>query len=293
MKKFIQALVYFSILPFIYLISILPFFVLYFLSDILNLFLSKIFKYRKKVIIENLRNSFPEKNRMELEEISANFYEFLCDLIFETIKLATMSKKDILERCPFDNIEVFNNLFHKNKSIIVVMGHYGNWEWANASMSLSSSYQLNAIYKPLSNPFFDNFFLKVRSRFGTKMVSMNNVLRAFVELKSKLTTTAFLADQTAGPGHSFWITFLNQETTVFPGPEKLAKKYNYPVVFCYVDRYKRGYYKIYSEVLFLNPKETKEGEISLLHTKTLEKLIIKKPALWLWSHRKWKHKREI
>ena len=171
------------------------------------------------------------------------------------------------------------------------MGHYGNWEWAGPSFSLHTNYQLVVIYRPLTNPYFDKMLIRMRTKFGTKITPVNQTLRDMVANRKSVTATAFIADQAATSSNSYWTTFLHQDTAVFNGPEKLAVKFNYPVVYMNIQRTKRGYYDLTPELLFSHPNETKENEILEVFTKRLEKDIINDPVIWLWSHRRWKHKR--
>jgi KDO2-lipid IV(A) lauroyltransferase len=172
------------------------------------------------------------------------------------------------------------------------MGHYGNWELGGAGSS-QHPYQLYVIYRPLSNKLFNDLIIKMRTRLGTKLIPMKETFRQLIATKDdgELSVTAFIADQTASPENSYWTTFLNQDTAVFWGTEVLAAKLNYPVVFLSIDRVKRGYYVMDTELLCENPADTEKGEISEMHTRKLEEIIRNKPELWLWSHRRWKHKK--
>jgi KDO2-lipid IV(A) lauroyltransferase len=185
-----------------------------------------------------------------------------------------------------------DKLYAENQSILIVMGHHGNWEWAGPSFTLNNAYQLVVIYRPLSNVYFERMMSNMRTKFGTRITPVNNTLRDMVANRKEVTATAFIADQTAGAENAYWTTFLHQDTAVFTGPEKLAKKFNYPVVYMNVHRPKRGYYEVTPELLFRTPKDTAEGEISEAFTKRLEKEILLEPATWLWSHRRWKHTRQ-
>ena len=282
-------------LPLLYFISILPFSLFYLLSDILYLLIYKVVGYRKKVVYENLKNSFPEKSHKELKEIEKKFFHYLCDLVLETLKTLTISKKEALRRCAFNEnaIAIFKQLNDEKKSCILVMGHFGNWEWAGSSFSLLNSQQLYVIYHPLSNKYFDKLMYNMRSRFGTKLYAMKDTMREMIRNRHEINATAFIADQTPSPEGAYWTTFLNQDTPVFWGTEKIAQKLNYPVLYATVNRKKRGYYEVNVEYLVKNPKDTNEGEISELHTRKLEKDIIAQPEIWLWSHRRWKYKRTI
>lgn len=188
--------------------------------------------------------------------------------------------------------EVFDSIAEKKQSIVLVMGHLGNWELAGNSFSLLCKQQLYVIYHPLRNKYFDKLIYDMRSRFGTKLIPMRETYREMAANKSNISATAFIADQTPSPEGAYWTTFLNQDTPVFQGTERIARKLNYPVVYACIKRIKRGYYEMHAEVLCENPKDTKDGEISEMHTKRLEKDIIAQPEVWLWSHRRWKHKRQ-
>ena len=247
--------------------------------------------YRKKVVFQNLRNSFPEKSEKEIKLIGKLFYRYLCDLILETLKTISMNKKEMNKRCIIKNISLLKKLYAEKKNIILVMGHYGNWEWGGAAFSLQTDYSLFVIYRPLSNKYFDHLLYKMRTAFGTQLIEMNHTFKEMIRNKQNTNATAFIADQTPPPDHAHWTTFLNQKTPVFKGTELIAKKLNYPIVFINIKRMKRGYYEVYPEMLVENPALTGEGEITELHTKKLEKEIINQPELWLWSHRRWKHKK--
>lgn len=280
-------------LPFIYLISIIPFPLFYGVSDFFFVLLYYIIGYRKKVVYQNLKNSFPEKTHEELKTIERKFYRYLCDLFLETFKTLTISKKEAINRCAFtqQTTDLFNKLNDEKKSCIIVMGHYGNWEWAGNTFSLLLKQQLYVIYHPLTNKQFNNLMYKMRTRFGNKLYAMREVMREMIKNRNEINATAFIADQTPPPEGAYWTTFLNQDTPVFVGTEKIAQKLNYPIVYVTVSRPKRGHYLVNAEILVNEPKSTKEGEISELHTRRLEEDIKKQPEIWLWSHRRWKHKR--
>jgi Kdo2-lipid IVA lauroyltransferase/acyltransferase len=287
-----QAVVFYCVYPVIYLVASLPFKALYFLSDLLCALL-KLSGYRRKVVLNNLRNSFPEKSEKEILAICDRYYQYLCDLILETLKTLRMTEAETLQRCKFVTLPILEELHRENQSFIIVMGHYGNWEWAGPSFTLNTPFQLVVIYRPLSNPHFEKMTSSMRTRHGTKITTVKNTLRDMVANRGKLTATAFIADQTATKKDAYWMTFLNQDTAVFTGPEKLARKFNYPVIYMNVKRERRGYYTVTPELLFRNPAKTVDGEISETFTRRLEKDIIADPTVWLWSHKRWKHKRPV
>lgn len=251
--------------------------------------------YRKEVVFGNLRNSFPGKTEKEIQDIGRAYYKYLCDLFLETFKTLTISKETMLKHCYFNPQakELFDKLADEDKSIILVMGHLGNWEWSGNTVSLQLKQQLYVIYHPISNKYFDWLMYKMRTRFGTKLIAMKDTFREMLENRQELNATAFIADQTPAPESAYWTTFLNQDTPVFKGAELIARKINYPIVYATVKRVNRGYYEIFAEILCEVPKATSEGEISEMHTRRLEQDIIAQPEVWLWSHRRWKHKRPV
>lgn len=273
------------------IVAALPLSILYILSDGLYVLLYYVFGYRLAIVSTNLQNAFPEKSVLERKEIAKRYYRYLADLIVETIKMKSISRKEIKKRMLLINPELIHHYFEENQSIIFVTGHYGNWEWGIPRMSLISDNPSLVIYKPLSNKGFEEIFNRMRTRFGGTMVPMKNTLRKIIEHQNKLHASVFLSDQTpTRNGSDYFIDFLNQPTLVFKGIEKIAQKTNFPIVYCHIDRVKRGYYQAKFTTLAEQPKFTVENEITLLHNKFLEEIIKEKPELWLWSHKRWKHK---
>lgn len=288
-----ETIGYYLALPFLYLISLLPPFALYAFSDFVYFILYFLAGYRRKVVSENLRKSFPEKSEAEIKKITKEFYHYMCDLFLETFKTLTMSRRFSLEHCKFSELskQLFDDYFEQKKSIILVMGHFGNWEWAGNSFSIECKQQLYVIYHPLTNTHFNTLIVNMRTRFKTKLILMSDTFREMLRNRGEINATAFIADQTPPPENAYWTTFLNQDTPIFRGTEIIAKKLNYPVVYGSMRRVKRGYYEMFAETLFENPATSAEGEISEAHTRKLEIEIREQPEIWLWSHRRWKHKR--
>lgn len=288
-----ESVVYFLVIPFIYLLSLLPFPLLYGFSNFVYFILYTVIGYRKDVVLQNLRNSFPEKSELELNKICADFYHYLCDLFLETFKTLTISENEMLKRCKFspDAIKLFEKYANQNQSVILVMGHYGNWEWAGNTFSLVGKHQLYVIYHPLRNKRFNDLMYRMRSRFGSRLIPMKETYKEMLSNRAGLNATAFIADQTPQPNNAYWTTFLNQDTPVFKGVAIISRKLNFPVIYARIVRTKRGYYEIQAELLTESPADLTDDQLSELHTKTLEADIIKQPEIWLWSHRRWKHKR--
>ena len=276
----------------LYLISLLPYFILYLIADVLFFFIYYVAHYRRKVVQQNLANAFPEKTLAERQSIEKKYFRFLADLIMETIKLYTLSEKETIKRVEVrDGALLQNAAYQQGKSIIAAVGHYGNWESGCLRMGLVKERKCIIAYKPLSNPTFNEFFLKLRSRFGAIMVPMKSTLRTVVAHRKEVTLTVLASDQTpAWQEATYFTKFLNQPTAVFLGVEKLAKATDSLVVFCDVRRVKRGYYSCTFVPLFDNPKLTAEYEITNAHVQYLESVIREEPEYWLWSHRRWKFK---
>jgi len=273
----------------------MPFPVLYLFSDFLYFVLYYVIRYRKKVVLQNLRNAFPGKTDKEINRICKGFFHHLCDMMLEVIKLLTISKKSILKHCHFDPVSkaLLEKLAKEDKSIILVMGHIGNWEWAGHPYSLLLKHQLYVLYHPVANKYFDKLMYRIRTKNGTKLIPMNSAYKEMLRHKDELTTTVFIADQTPQPKSAHWTTFLNQETPVFKGTEVIAKKMNFAVVYGRVKKVKRGYYEMSAELLTENPASLPDGQLTEMHTKRLEQDILAQPETWLWSHKRWKHKRPI
>ncbi len=290
-----QTLLYYLALPFLYLISMLPYFIFYGFSDILFFILYFVIGYRKKVVRQNLKNSFPNKTEKELREIEKKFYRFLTDVTLETFRGLTKSKKWMAAHCTMSPKaqKLFDSLYHENKSMLTAMGHFGNWEMAGSSFGILCKQPLYVIYHPISNKYFNQLMIKLRSRFGNIPVSMRDTPRAIVKLKNECSGMCFINDQTPPPENAYWTTFLNQDTPIYTGIEKIAQKTNLPLLYVGVQRVSRGYYTVHAELLAENCAQTKEGELTELHTRRLEKDILAKPETWLWSHKRWKHKRNL
>ena len=276
---------------FIFIFGLIPFFLLYQLSNLFYLFIYQIFGYRKKVIIKNLKNCFPEKNDKEIKKILPAIYMNLTDIIVEGIKAFTMRPTQIVRRHKILNPELLKEYFKSGKSIIAVTGHYCNWEWGSLSASLQTDYKVVGLYKPLSNKWIDSFMRWSRTRCGTAMASISETTSTFKALKDTPTVFLMAADQSPGNKYkdkSYWLNFLGLDTAFLHGPEKHAKANNYTVMYIDVQRKKRGYYTIELSVLADNPSELKDGEITSRFAKKLESVINNQPANWLWSHNRWK-----
>jgi KDO2-lipid IV(A) lauroyltransferase len=212
-------------------------------------------------------------------------------VIVESIKLFSISENELKKRFQIKNSEILDGMYRQNRSVILVGGHYNNWEIAAKGFDLNFKHQAVGIYSPMRDKFFEQKLNESRTEFGVEIVAKAFVPRAFIANRDRVTMTIFGADQS--PTYSkgvHWMRFLNQETAVHVGTEVFAMKYNYPVVFIRIDKLRRGFYEGTIEIIAKNPDTLKKGEITELHTMCLEKVILENPQYWLWSHKRWKRK---
>ena len=278
---------------FIYPLSLLPFPILYLISDVTYMFIYRIFGYRKKVVRLNLRNVFPEKSEAELFVIEKLFYRHFCDLIVESIKNFSISADALSKRMHCVNPELLKDYYEKGRSVIAVTGHYANWEWAGTLFGYYSKHKAMGIYLPLKNKFWDKLMRDSRGKAGTFLVATKDVGNFFNEHKDIPVAAGFIADQSPGnPDKAYWMNFLNQDTAIQFGTEKYANEYNCVVVYGAVKKIKRGFYELKYHTITESPGQLKYGELTALHTRFNEQLIRSAPQYWLWTHKRWKHKRK-
>lgn len=240
----------------------------------------------------NLEHSFPEKSKKEIKTITRKFFRHMGDLTVEIIKMGTMTKRDFRERMVFTNPGLINNYFRRGKSVIVLTMHYNNWEWSSC-VPMFLKHKVLGAYKPLHNSRFDQYLNDIRSQTGSTLISNSQVLRTVIAADKK-NEPVFLwlaADQTPPVFHKFWMLFLNQEALFYPGPATISKKFNHPVFFQKIEKTGRGKYQSSFELLFENPEEKSEAEIMKAFIDKMEQEIKSKPEYYLWSHKRWKHKR--
>jgi KDO2-lipid IV(A) lauroyltransferase len=275
-------------------LSYLPVRILYVLADFLYILLCTILPYRKKVIDHNLLLAFPDKTTQERKQIRKDFYRYFADLLVESIKNLTISEKQLRKRMPLENPEILKQLQALGKPILIVAGHYNNWEWS-CSFPLHQKHTILGVYKQLHNLKFDEFINRNRACMGAELVQNKNILRRILKAeKQKEPVFVWLAgDQTPHLEQNFWFTFLNQEALFYPGPAVISKKFDLPVFFQKTEKTGRGKYKISFELLFENPNLYSEAEIINNYIENMEKVIREKPEYYLWSHRRWKHKRPV
>ena len=278
--------------------ALLPLGVLYVISDFIYWLVYHVAKYRRHVVRRNLVESFPDKGEKEIIRIERDFYHFFADYFVETIKLLHISDRQMRRRIVFHDVEIIDRCFDRGRSILIYAAHFGNWEWLQ-SVTLWSRHNTDSnvvfgnVYRPLKNKWFDTFFLKIRNRFHTVCHPKNSVFRDLLRLRrdGKLSITGFMSDQHPPVNESdHVIRFLNHDTAIITGSEILARKLDYVVLYFELKRRRRGYYDCHIRLITDDVKSWPEYSISDEYARRLEAQINENPALWLWTHNRWKHK---
>lgn len=275
-----------------YLLSLLPWRVLYLISDGLYLLVYYGIGYRKKVVFQNLEIAFPEKTVAERTKIAKDFYHNFIDSFIETIKLLSVSETTFRKRF-VTNIDVLNNLYAGKQNVQIIAGHYFNWEFANLGVSLDSKFPFIGVYMPLSNKTFNKLIYKLRTKFGSLLVPANEFKTNFHLYAKNRYALALVADQNPGnPGKAYWTSFFGKPAPFARGPEKGAKMNDTAVLYAHFYKVKRGYYRLDFEMITTEPNEYADGALTKLLVKKVEESVRKIPANYLWSHRRWKWSHE-
>ena len=291
-----KNILYYIIFALWYLLSLLPLRILYVISDMLYYPLYYCIRYRRNIVRKNLVNSFPEKKLEEIVKIEKDFYSFFCDYVVETIKLFSIKESTMRKRMVFKGTEMVNQYLAEGKSCILYLGHYCNWEWiSSVPLYYPDSVFCGQIYHPLENKVFNELFLKLRGRFRAKSVSMNETLRKIVSLRreKRRSFMGFISDQVPFWNNiHYWTNFLNQDTPVLTGTERIAKQTDAVVFYASIKRPKRGYYVCEYVKLSDSAQKLPEYELTERYFRALEKDIMLYPQYWLWTHNRWKRTRE-
>lgn len=290
-----QFLAYILIYPFLWLISILPFRLLYAFSDVLYVWIYKVFGYRKKIVKENLNLVFPNKSKEEINRITKTFYHHLCDMMVESIKSLTISEAEMKKRFTFTNLEEIYKIEKANKSIVLMCAHYASWEWIFILQTYVKS-RGNAVYKRLANKYFDRLIKRIRAKYNSYLITTKETIPILTELKKQgvLSINGFISDQSPKVNKAFhWNEFMGIKVPVHTGAEMLAKKLDMAVVFFRVKKLKRGFYETTFETITLNPNEYKDYEITDIFLKLVEAQINEAPEYYLWTHKRWKHRDKV
>jgi KDO2-lipid IV(A) lauroyltransferase len=275
-------------------LALLPLPVLYVLADGIYFLLAHVLRYRRRVVLENLRNSFPEKTAAEIRLIQRQFYRHFAQVMVETLKLVVMSAAELKRRVIFHNPEVLERHFANGRTVLGLSSHAGNWEWVLTSGAVWLSAHADGVYKPLRNPFFESFLYQLRRRTGAGLIPMRDTLRDMVQRRGEVRVVSLLSDQAAGPeDRPYWTTFLNQDSGFYTSADRLASRFKCPVVYVSIRRLRRGYYEIILTELYDGdvPLPADSFPITDSFVRQLEQDIRAYPAAYLWSHRRWKHKR--
>ena len=274
-------------------LSFLPLPVMYFVTWPFFFLVAYVIKYREKIIVNNMRNSFPDKSEKEIQSLKMKFYRHFCDQIIESLKMFSISEKEATKRMKLVNPEVFEEVFKTGRSVALMLGHYNNWEFTSF-INNRISHKFTAIYAGLRNKDMDALIKESRSFAGSEMVKKND-LKGFIRRKNPDPfVLAFVGDQSPSmSGKVYWTTFLNQESGFAMGAERYGKLLNMPVVFQKLEKVKRGHYRLTLEMIEANPKEANAGEVIEKYVRLLEDQINEAPEFWLWSHKRWKRKRPV
>lgn len=287
---------YYLLLGVWYMLSLLPFWVHYLLSDLLYLLAYKIIGYRKKVVRSNLATSFPEKTQEELLQIEKGFYHFLGDYLAENVKLISISKKNLKKRLVFKGQEIVEQCVNDGQSCAVYLGHYCNWEWITSlPLWVTPKAQCGQIYHPLENKVFDRVFLRLRQRMGAVCIPMQDTLRKILEYRQQgqPVVIGYISDQKPQwVNIHHWVDFLHHDTPVLTGTERIARKVKHAVFYMDVRRIRRGYYEAEFRLITREPQQMPEYRLTDIYYEMLEASIRRAPEFWLWSHKRWARTRE-
>lgn len=280
---------YHIVFAILYSISLLPLRALYALSDFFYFITYYIIGYRKQIVFKNLRIAFPEKTGAERTKIAKEFYHHFWDNWMEALKLLSISEKQLRKHVTA-NLDIMEAVYQSGRPCHVLLGHQFNWEWGNAFVALEGSYTLLGAYSPLTNKTFDRLLLHLRRRFGSVLLPFNNMRRSMLPYRHKQYALALIADQSPpGPDKSYWPDFFKTPTAFLQGPEKGARLGNMPVVYVALSKPRRGHYHLEASLLTENAGLLAEGELTRKYVQALEANIGLRPALYLWSHNRWKH----
>ena len=266
---------------------------MYRFSNFIKWVLKDLVKYRVDVVKGQLATSFPEKSEQEINAIADEFYSNLADIFLEGIKGFSMTKEQLLQRWKLIGAEKVNLYKEQNKSVILNAGHYNNFEWGTLAIAYQLQHSSKGVYKALKNKYIEAYLSKNRSRTGLELLEMTNVGKKLIEYQHHNSAFIFGSDQSpSNISKAYWVNFLGQETAFIHGVDQFARSLDLPVFYLEILRVKRGFYEVIVSPLVLNPNEKQPGEITQIFAQRLEESIKKNPASWLWSHKRWKHKRQ-
>jgi len=290
-----QFIIFILVYPLIWLLSILPMRVLYLFSDFLYLLVYYVFGYRKKVVYSNLKLSFPDKSEKEILKIQKKFYHHFIDIFIEMIKGFTISKKEILKRYKYRNIELINELEKKDKSIIIMGAHYNNWEWI-ITLNHYVKYETFAAYTKINNKYFERQMLRTREKLGAHFIQTTKFVKYMEKNKAtkRMSIYGLLSDQSPQLHKAkYFKEFMGVKAPIHTGAEFLAKRFDHAVVLMKTYKIKRGYYETSFETLAENPNDYPDYQITDVFLEKIEAQIRETPQYYFWTHKRWKHTHEI
>ncbi|MBN2280320.1 MAG: lysophospholipid acyltransferase family protein [Candidatus Marinimicrobia bacterium] len=271
----------------------IPFFIFYYIADLLYFLLYYLFRYRRKVVTSNLERVFPEKRSKEISELVRKFYRNLSDILLESIKGFSTDINTLVKRFKILNPELLDQYYNEGSDVIILGAHYANWEWGALASGMQTKMHVIGLYKPLSNQYVDEYLKRKRAVWNMELASIYVTTKIFDKDYGKPKAVIMLADQCPNNlKHAVFVDFLGQDTACLHGPEKHGRRKNMPLLYADVQRVKRGHYTLELSELIGNPLELEEGKITEIYMKKLEEIILKQPENWLWSHRRWKRTRE-
>ncbi len=273
----------------LYLLSLLPMWVLYIFSDGVYLLLYHVTGYRKKTVLDNLRLAFPLKTEAERIVIAKQFYRNLIDSFIETLKSLSASRKFLGKRV-LANWEVLEPVQKSGRNCQLHLGHTFNWEWGHQVLSGFTRYQVLVVYMPITNPVFEKLMYRLRIKYGNRFIAAGNMGKYMASIGQTQYLLGLVADQSPGNlANAYWMNFFGHPTPFVSGPEKGARAGNLPVFFTSITKPRRGHYLAHIELACENPSSLPEGELTRRYAAYMEQVITKNPEMWLWSHRRWKH----
>lgn len=281
---------YYLLLIILYPIALLPLRVLYLLSDFAFVLLYYVTGYRKKVVWDNLAHAFPEKTEQELKTIQKKFYRSFCDQWIETLKLLTISEKELNKRLTA-NWELLHELYAEGRNTYIMLGHTFNWEWGNVAMQFNNEQQFAGVYLPLNNAAFDKLIMRIRTRGGGWMISMK-AKKGMQRLEGTSHIIGLIADQNPSNLNAvIWLPFMHREVPFFKGTEQMARRAKGAVVFLGIQKIKRGYYHMQMQLYTRDASQTEAGDITHAYARFMEQQLNAQPENWMWTHRRWKYKK--
>ncbi|SFD34068.1 lysophospholipid acyltransferase family protein [Algibacter pectinivorans] len=286
-----QFLVYILVYPLLWIISILPFRILYFLSDGFYVLVFYIIGYRKKVVYDNIKLAFPDKTEQDILKIRKRFYHHLCDMMFEAIKSISISEAEMQKRYVFTNVEEIHKLEEEQRSIVLFMGHYASWEWIFI-LQTHVNHKGYAVYKRLANRYFDALVKRIRAKYNSYLITTRETFPTLIKAKraNELTLNGFVFDQSPKLHKAlYWQDFMGVKVPVHVGAEILAKRLDMVTLFLKVKKVKRGYYEASFTDIIRNAKDHKDYELTDLYLKRVEAQIYETPEYYFWTHKRWKH----